>query len=446
MHSSVRIFLAVLIGWLVAWFGGGTSTAQVPPPITRSVLTTNIPAFGTTGQALFRTTAGPYLNWSNIAGVIGGPFILSSNGYGSNTTFFPGVASSNYPPLVIYASAITNGLELLDSSSNLVMCITTNGRVLLPAGTNNFPVLGLLSQDDGTGTGLYFPSSSALDLSINGTRRFEITANGIDVGNGYIGFSGSGIGGANTFLGYDNSPGVTRFNAGSTTPSTNRLCMNNISTNRYVLEFAADRANDWFAIRSMNLNTGTDPTTNKPLALGVTTNWQMKFETNGDISTRSISSETTNGPIQLVRGDWSTNIAVSAANIAMTTATNFTRAYAQPLTVGTNLATGADQTIALDQDSTVSITNAVAGSVNIWFTNAVDRKWCVLRCVADGSNRTLSFTNASGLTINVIATNYFSVLTLPQCAVTANKIGTFIARVWLSAGTTNVDIFGNVQP
>jgi hypothetical protein len=152
------------------------------------------------------------------------------------------------------------------------------------------------------------------------------------------------------------------------------------------------------------------------------------------------------GPSNLVDGTWATNAALAKANTAMTTATNHTRSYAQPIMVGTNLATAADQTVSLNQDSTVCVTNVVAGAVNVWFTNAVDRKWFVLRVLADGSARTLSFTNASGLTLNVIATNGFSVLTLPQFPVAAGKIGTVVGRVWTIAGVTNVDLFGNVQP
>lgn len=63
MHNN-RIkgkWLAVLAVLLpcMAW-------AQVPPPVVRNVLDTNFVSFGTTGQALFRTAASPYLNWSNV--------------------------------------------------------------------------------------------------------------------------------------------------------------------------------------------------------------------------------------------------------------------------------------------------------------------------------------------------------------------------------------------
>ena len=143
-----------------------------------------------------------------------------------------------------------------------------------------------------------------------------------------------------------------------------------------------------------------------------------------------VRATTTNGPLQLVRGDWGTNIV---------------KAYAQPLAVGTNLATAANQTIALDVDSTVCITNVVAGSVNIWFTNAVDRKWFALDCLADGSARTLSLTNASGLTLNVVNTNGFSVTTWPQIPIAAGKICTLAGRVYVRAGTTNVRVWASVQ-
>lgn len=111
-----------------------------------------------------------------------------------------------------------------------------------------------------------------------------------------------------------------------------------------------------------------------------------------------------------------------------------------------SVATASAQTIDLSYDTTLSITNAVGGAVNVWLTNCVDRRTFVLRCVADGSARTLSFTNASGYTLNVISTNGFSVTTLPQFPVSANKIGTVVGRVWISGAVTNVDLFGNLQP
>jgi hypothetical protein len=94
----------------------------------------------------------------------------------------------------------------------------------------------------------------------------------------------------------------------------------------------------------------------------------------------------------------------------------------------------------------VSITNTLGGSTAvIWLTNVVDGGYFVFRVLADGSARTVSITNASGLTLNVINTNGFSVTTLPQIPVTASKLGTLCGRAWSIAGTTNVDLWAAVQ-
>lgn len=56
--NSWLLWLVVLLPWV-------TMAADPPPPLVRSVLSTNLPAFGTTGQALFRLGVSPYLSWSN---------------------------------------------------------------------------------------------------------------------------------------------------------------------------------------------------------------------------------------------------------------------------------------------------------------------------------------------------------------------------------------------
>lgn len=111
-------------------------------------------------------------------------------------------------------------------------------------------------------------------------------------------------------------------------------------------------------------------------------------------------------------------------------------------TTDSALATASTQTIDLTADRTVSITNAVAGNVTILLTNLVDRRFFVLRCVADGSARTVSF--LAPATMNWISTNGTSSGT--NIAVTASKIATAIGRVWISGATTNVDLFCNIQP
>lgn len=93
-----------------------------------------------------------------------------------------------------------------------------------------------------------------------------------------------------------------------------------------------------------------------------------------------------------------------------------------------------------------AITNTLGGSTaNLWITNVVDGGFFVARILVDGTARTVSVTNASGLTLKVISTNGFSVLTLPQVPVTASKVATIMGRAWVVAGTTNVDLWANVE-
>jgi len=93
-----------------------------------------------------------------------------------------------------------------------------------------------------------------------------------------------------------------------------------------------------------------------------------------------------------------------------------------------------------------AITNTLGGSTaNLWITNVVDGGFFVARILADGTARTVSVTNASGLTLKVISTNGFSVLTLPQVPITASKLATICGRAWIIAGTTNVDLWANVE-
>lgn len=116
MHNVVRWFLL----WLL--FPMVMVAADPPPPLVRSVLTTNLPAFGSAGQALFRTPALPYLAWSNLVWELlgtnaltakldsnwwwtaygskvltnSGAFIGSASGFGTNTTFYGSDGGTNW--------------------------------------------------------------------------------------------------------------------------------------------------------------------------------------------------------------------------------------------------------------------------------------------------------------------------------------------------------------
>lgn len=93
-----------------------------------------------------------------------------------------------------------------------------------------------------------------------------------------------------------------------------------------------------------------------------------------------------------------------------------------------------------------AVTNTLGGSAaNLWITNVVDGGFFVARVLVDSSSRLISVTNASGLTLKVISTNGFAVTTLPQVYVGASKIATICGRAWVVAGTTNVDLWANVE-
>lgn len=139
-----------------------------------------------------------------------------------------------------------------------------------------------------------------------------------------------------------------------------------------------------------------------------------------------------------------TNYADAKATTAMQTGTNYTRSYAQPVQLATSSIGAATMAIDMTSDQTICVTNGFATST-FWLTNIVDRKWFVLRCGVTNGASTITITNSGQCTMNVINTNGFSVTTLPQMPVAANKIATIIGRAWVIAGTTNVDLFGNVQ-
>lgn len=121
--------LVVLVPWL-AW-------AQVPPPIVRNVLDTNLVSFGSTGQALFRTTALPFINWSNILQAVGITNVINSIVGTSNNLYIlklNGVGTN----LTVYVNLTVEGN--LNVSTNLFV-------------TNNAVVSGWLSQVGGTNYG-----------------------------------------------------------------------------------------------------------------------------------------------------------------------------------------------------------------------------------------------------------------------------------------------------
>lgn len=124
------------------------------PPVMRSVLTTNVPAFGSVGEALFRTATSPYLNWSNV--VSGGITTSQSNNIinlASNYTW----AVSNYAWTA--ASGLTNEMTtvsnaVLNASSNYTWAVSN----LVVSSTNGMFIEKMLGT--GTNTTIYGTASS----------------------------------------------------------------------------------------------------------------------------------------------------------------------------------------------------------------------------------------------------------------------------------------------
>jgi hypothetical protein len=124
---------------------------------------------------------------------------------------------------------------------------------------------------------------------------------------------------------------------------------------------------------------------------------------------------------------------------------NLVQAKVVASATGTNLIAAASQQVDLSQDSTICLTNTPT-TTTLWLTNCLDRKYFVFTAATTNGASTITITNACVYTMKCIATNGFSVITLPQFQIPANKSGTIVARVWVMAGVTNIHIFGNVEP
>lgn len=129
--NSWMVWLTVLLPWV--------ATAQ-PLPVVRSVLTTNLPAFGSAGQGLFRTTGAPFVNWSNVLESIGITNAVSGMILNSNTIVLGAVTNATntlwaWVPIkigesnMIVLTAVTNATNTLwswvnislDSKSNFIV-------------------------------------------------------------------------------------------------------------------------------------------------------------------------------------------------------------------------------------------------------------------------------------------------------------------------------------
>jgi len=177
----------------------------------------------------------------------------------------------------------------------------------------------------------------------------------------------------------------------------------------------------------------------------VTANRVAIFDANYFL-TNSVVTDTELGYLGGVTGSIVTNfdaraatIFVNAADLALTNSA---------VSVISKFATNVAWNINVARGGTVNaITNTLGGTTaNLWLTNVVDGGWFVARILADGTSRTVSITNASALTLNVINTNGFSsVGTIPQIPITASKLAIICGRAWVIAATTNVDLWSSVQ-
>jgi hypothetical protein len=400
-------------------------------------------------------------------------FIAKNNGVGTNTSLYsprlqPGSGTSNQVWSLTNATtgqgewrtaAATAGID-----TNVPIAFSTNVSVggTFYAGTGSMSDLSAST----------LTLDSPLEVMVGGTGRSNLTAGTLLVGNGTNPpslLSGSSAGHVATWNGSawvsSNAPSSSGSN-GITTTISNLMDLEEfwlqlgtytetnqagLSSNE-VWTVATDAATTYYGANFNNDFVAQVEANNLAAAGYVDSSVAPKLNaTNGTAYGLTASGSFTGLGTGLTNASGETFIGASTAQTIATGATNGLvrtndTTWFQSKRVDSSVATAALQTIDLANDSTLSITNAVAGAVNVWLTNCVDRRTFVLRCVADGSARTLSFTNACGYTMNVVATNGFSVLTLPQFPVAANKIGTVVGRVWISGAVTNIDLFGNVQP
>lgn len=155
MHNARIRWLTVLwlfLPWLVL--------AQPPPALVRSVLTTNLPAFGSAGQVLTRQAGIPYLvwlppsgdlvlsnyvtaisnllwqsdnivsNWVNSVSnlVNGGAFIKSASGLGTNTQIYGSSGGTNWWLMT------TNGPVMTNTDASFTMI--RNGQITTSSNVN----------------------------------------------------------------------------------------------------------------------------------------------------------------------------------------------------------------------------------------------------------------------------------------------------------------------
>lgn len=382
------------------------------------------------------------------------------NGFGTNTTLY-GTFGDLGTNLVLRVEDLATRAKPIfqiidDNSGSLIFDIDNAGQVAtarkVGVGTN--PAVWLQVAGDNSGDYLLqigtTNNPAILRLHTNGS----LILNGSYYGlSGQPAYFGGGGGNSDTYLGASGNgdivfrPGASvefarmtdaaLFGVGTNSPQSTLHVIGNGSTDK-LLSVGTTAVDGLF---SVDTNGAAAFTSLSVGTLTVSNGVSSLVNTNTGASDKQLAMWVIGGgaPGGLTNAPITTNDLVLAP-----TATYFSNNM-QLRTVGTNLVTGAGQVIDMSQDNTVAVTNVVAGNVIVLLTNIVDRKFFVLRAVADGTARVIAFATGGG-TVNWIVTNNITDAT--NFTIAANKIGTIVGRAWVgqTGGVTNVDVFGNVQP
>jgi hypothetical protein len=326
--------------------------------------------------------------------------------------------------LYAQGTSITNDVNTRTANLTNALKATQSGSFIL----TNLQAMGITNILAATGIALGTNGGVLWITNTGSAGSFDTNSTYAMSGN--FGVTGNlGVGGTFTAdTAFFNTLGTTNLNATNTmfygsNTMAGQLSLPGLET----VSVLATDANGNVTVSDMSLatantlasfNTGTWQATNENL-----TGWQ-------NFSTNVVSTTASNAALNVVRAELIASNSLYTPNLTIAKFTT-NAAWAITLPIG---------------GSVNAITNTLGGSTaNLWLTNVVDGGYFVVRILADGTARTVSVTNASGLTLKVISTNGFSVLTLPQIPITASKVATICGRAWVIAGTTNVDLWANVE-
>lgn len=221
------------------------------------------------------------LSMSNAL-VMGGVFATQASSFAASVTNAT-ASTTAVPETVVGASGhITNLVEWQMPAGTIVSIVKSNGAVMLPAGTANFPAIGWLADDDGSGTGLYRGTANAIDMSSSGTQIARFNGSGIGLGGGSVYFGSSVTADDIQFM--RQASGELRFENGTSANALTNDVMGTRTgtgksggafTNAEWLELGYDGAQGWFFLRSQK---GSSNGTARPLVLsanGVANDWRI---------------------------------------------------------------------------------------------------------------------------------------------------------------------------